>query len=446
MITTFYPPYNFGGDGIYVQRLSNALAQRGHHVEVIHCVDAYYASGGRRKREMVQKDHPNVTVHALESPFGFLSPLATQQTGFPLLKTARILKVLESGFDVIHYHNISLVGGPKILEYGKGIKLYTMHEYWLICPTHVLFKFNREVCTSRSCLLCQATYLRPPQWWRYTGLLDASVRQVDVFISPDRFSLKKHQQMGLNVPIVYLPHFVPMEESSVTTSVHTIDHMPEKPYFLFVGRLEKLKGLQSIIPFFRRYPRAKLLIAGIGNLEQELRELAAGSANIEFLGFVSGDALQTLYRNTVALIVPSINFEVAPPLVIMEAFRQHTPVIVRDLGSMPEIIEESGGGCLFDSEADLIAAVDRLITNSSYRHELGERGYQAYLQKWTEDNHLKQYLELIHGIRNRKRVAMSAARSPGSGESNQTFNTEAVSSSKTISIRRIPGGAGEVPQ
>jgi len=32
MICTFYPPYNFGGDGIFVHRLSNALAAAGHRV------------------------------------------------------------------------------------------------------------------------------------------------------------------------------------------------------------------------------------------------------------------------------------------------------------------------------------------------------------------------------------------------------------------------------
>jgi hypothetical protein len=41
MVTTFYPPFNFGGDGIAVQRLSRALVQRGHEVTVIHDVDAY---------------------------------------------------------------------------------------------------------------------------------------------------------------------------------------------------------------------------------------------------------------------------------------------------------------------------------------------------------------------------------------------------------------------
>src|SRR6185369_2208253 len=134
MVTTFYPPYSFGGDGAFVRLLANELAKRGHQIEVIHCADSYRMLSGKEPKAD-SEEHPNLTVHRLESPVGFLSPLATQQTGFPLFKSAQIRKILNRGFDVIHYHNISLVGGPKILEYGQAIKLYTMHEYWLVCPT-----------------------------------------------------------------------------------------------------------------------------------------------------------------------------------------------------------------------------------------------------------------------------------------------------------------------
>ena len=40
-LTTFYPPYNFGGDGIGIQRLARALVKRGHHVTVVHDADAF---------------------------------------------------------------------------------------------------------------------------------------------------------------------------------------------------------------------------------------------------------------------------------------------------------------------------------------------------------------------------------------------------------------------
>jgi hypothetical protein len=41
MVTTFYPPYHFGGDAVFVQALARALTSAGHQVEVVHCEDAY---------------------------------------------------------------------------------------------------------------------------------------------------------------------------------------------------------------------------------------------------------------------------------------------------------------------------------------------------------------------------------------------------------------------
>jgi len=397
MITTFYPPYNFGGDGVFVHRLSNELARRGHQVDVIYCIDAYRLLA-RREPEGTYDDHPNVTVHGLKSPFGFLSPLATQQTGYPFFKSARIRQILEQGFDVIHYHNISLVGGPKILEYGQGIKLYTMHEYWLICPTHVLFRFDRMACTRPHCFLCSLVYKRPPQWWRYSGLLEAAVKHVDTFIAPSRFSKEIHHQRGLDAPIVQLPNFVPLVESAAPSFEQPDSKIPkEKPYFLFVGRLEKLKGLQTLIPIFRRYRKAQLWIAGAGSYEPHLRKLTNGNANIRFLGYVPGRQLQALYQKAVAVIVPSVCFEVFS-LVIVEAFRQKTSAIVRGLGGMPEIIKESGGGFIFDTEEELVATMERLLAEPSYQRELGLQGYQAYLQKWTTEVHLERYFTLIREI------------------------------------------------
>ncbi len=309
MITTFYPPFNFGGDGIFVHRLSNELARRGHQVEVIHCIDAYRLLA-RQEPLATEEDHPNVIVHGLKNPFGWLSPLVTQQTGLPVFKATRIRQVLDKGFDVIHYHNISLLG-PQVLAYGQGIKLYTMHEYWLVCPTHMLFQFNRAPCTQPRCFRCSLTYQRPPQWWRYLGVLDAAIKHVDVFLAPSRFCKDLHQRMGLNAPIVHLPHFVPAVDGATPPiagqPVRAVREDPQKPYFLFVGRLEKLKGLQTLLPIFRRYHKAQLFVAGTGSEESRLRQCVSDSANIHFLGYLSDRQLQALYQQAVAVIVPSVD-------------------------------------------------------------------------------------------------------------------------------------------
>lgn len=399
MIQTFYPPYNFGGDGIFVRRLANELALRGHTVDVIHCADAYRALAGNEP-EPVPPDHANLTVHTLSSPFGAMSPFATQQTGYPHFKTAAIKRILAKGFDVIHFHNISLVGGPRVLAFGQGIKLYTMHEFWLICPTHVLFKFNKEICTQRECIKCQLAYRRPPQLWRHTRMMANAIKHVDTFIAPDRHTIRKHHELFPDMPIVFVPHFVPSVDLAEASN-------EAPPYFLFVGRLEKLKGLQEIIPLFLRYRRAELWIAGAGNYEGELRALSQGSPNVRFLGFRSGRDLQELYRRAIAVIVPSVNYEVAPPLVVMEGFRQQTPALVLNIGSMPEIIEDSGGaGFVYGNLDELERQMDQLCSNRALRDELGFRGYRSYQQQWTADAHLATYFRLIEEIAARRGISL----------------------------------------
>lgn len=396
MITTFYPPYNFGGDGIFVHRLSNALARRGHQVDVIHCVDSYRLLA-RREPAKTYDDHPNVTVHGLKSPVGFLSPLATHQTGFPFFKSSRIEQILDKGFDVIHYHNISLVGGPRILKYGQGIKLYTMHEYWLVCPTHIMFRFGRKPCRRPHCFPCTLVYRRPPQWWRYLGLMEDAVKHVDAFISPSRFNKDKHHQMGLNVRIEHVPCFIPQMAEVSPKMQENVEGTLGKPYFLFVGRLEKIKGLQTLVAVFRHYRKAELLVAGTGRYEARLRQMTQGSVSIRFLGHLSERRLQALYRKALALIVPSICFDIFPN-VILEAFRQKTPAIVRNLGGMPEVIEESGGGFVYETDEELVAAMNQLLADPSCRRRLGRRGYQTYQREWTAEVHLERYFALIHEI------------------------------------------------
>jgi glycosyltransferase involved in cell wall biosynthesis len=295
-LTIFYPPYSFGGDAMYLYRLLNAQARRGHEVDVIHCADSYHVLEPRTPAQSFP-NHPKVTVHTLRSRWGLLSPLLTQQTGGTWFKTHRIREImLGKKFDVIHYHNISLLG-PKVLtlepDYRDFVKLYTTHEHWLVCPMHVLWKNNERVCDTPECMLCTLVHNRPPQWWRYTRLLEKCVAHVDAFISPSRFTRQMHHQRGFTRPIEHVPYFVPLAELAEATP-RELPH--SRPYFLFVGRLEKIKGVQNLIPVFRDYAHADLLIAGTGNYEAELKQQAAGMKNIVFLGSLQQERLRALYR------------------------------------------------------------------------------------------------------------------------------------------------------
>ena len=67
--------------------------------------------------------------------------------------------------DVVHFHNISLLG-PEVLAVRPAastpVTLYTAHEHWLVCPTHFLWKYKKFLCGSRNCLPCTNMRCTPP--------------------------------------------------------------------------------------------------------------------------------------------------------------------------------------------------------------------------------------------------------------------------------------------
>jgi glycosyltransferase involved in cell wall biosynthesis len=395
MVTTFYPPYNFGGDGMHIYRLTNELAKRGHSVDVFHCEDSFLLIN-KKPPTGDFPNHPNIKVHGLKSGKGFLSPLLTQQTSVPFLKGDLKTALETNDYDVIHYNNMSLIG-IAALSYGSSnaVKLYTTHEHWLVCPMHVLWKYNREVCTKKACISCQLAGKRPPQLWRYTGLLEKMLKHVDCFLSPSRFTLNKHLEMGLDIPIEHMPYFLPTPTKE-TENVQT-EKESEKPYFLFVGRLEEIKGVQNIIPVFKRQDKYDLLIAGDGDYQGVLEEQASNRPNIRFLGRIDQKRLQGLYQHAVAVIVPSICYETFG-IIIIEGFSRKTPVIVNNLGALPEVVEDSGGGFIYATENQLIESMDKLVINPTLRDDLGDKGYKAFLKFWCEKAHLKRYLKLIETL------------------------------------------------
>ena len=191
-----------------------------------------------------------------------------------------------------------------------------------------------------------------------------------------------------------------MEDESADEEDAT-GQVPSEPYFLFVGRLENIKGLHTLLPFFRRWGKARLLVAGEGRSEARLRRLAGGSDRIRFLGVVNADRRRRLYRNAVASIVPSLSFELFP-LVILEAFREAAPVVARDIGSLPEIIEESGGGLVYEGEDGLSEALERLVDDAALRDRLGRRGRAHFEKRWSVEPHLARYFEIIGEIAARR--------------------------------------------
>jgi glycosyltransferase involved in cell wall biosynthesis len=400
-LTTFYPPYNFGGDGIGIQRLARGLVRAGHQVTVVHDVEAYDFLSGKPAPK-AQPEPAGLEVIPLRSGLGALSLLLTQQLGRPVVNGRRIADILARGrFDVINFHNLSLIGGPGLLRYGQGVKLVMAHEHWLVCPTHVLWRHRRELCTGRQCVRCQLTYRRPPQLWRSTGFLERELAHVDTFIAMSEFSRAKHKEFGFPREMEVLPYFLPDSEQEDSATDRT--RPQERPYFLFVGRLEHIKGLQDVIPAFAGAGDYDLLIAGDGEYGPALRRQAEGIGRVRFLGRLGSADLARHYAHTLALIVPSLCFETFG-IILIEAFRQSTPVLARRLGPFPEIIEQAGGGELFATRDEMVAAMRRMRDDPARREAMGRAGRRAFEEHWRERVVVPRYLEIVRQAAERKGI------------------------------------------
>ena len=221
--------------------------------------------------------------------------------------------------------------------------------------------------------------------------MQRTLRHVDAFIAPSRFTREKHLELGLTVdaPIVHIPNFLP--PPAPPPAAESSPHV--RPYFLFVGRLERNKGAHVLVEEFRSYEAADLLVAGLGHDAAWLRTLAADAPNVQFLGAVPYSRLQPLLRHAIAVVVPSVGYEVFPT-VVLEAFAQGTPVIGHRLGPLPEMLDGMGG-LTYGTTVELRSALEELRLNPERRRSLGLKALATYRAHWTPDQHLDAYLALI---------------------------------------------------
>jgi glycosyltransferase involved in cell wall biosynthesis len=146
-------------------------------------------------------------------------------------------------------------------------------------------------------------------------------------------------------------------------------------YLFMPGRLHRWKRVGLIIEAMK-YTNTplKLKIAGIGQHENEFRDLAAGDKRIEFLGRVSEEELVSLYSN--ALAVPFVPIREDFGLVTIEAFRSGKPVLTcSDSGEPTYFVLDGENGFICPPDPRAIAEkLDFFYTNKKKTQEMGMHG------------------------------------------------------------------------
>ncbi|HEX2647783.1 MAG TPA: glycosyltransferase, partial [Candidatus Dormibacteraeota bacterium] len=152
--------------------------------------------------------------------------------------------------------------------------------------------------------------------------------------------------------------------------------------FLFVGRLEPVKGADVIIDAMGRLARsgveASLYMCGGGHLESTLRkEVAASGAHVTFLGPLRGDAVAGYMKACDCVVIPSRMESI--PIVFSEALQADVPLLVTDVGDMGKLARDHGLAEPVppDDAAALASAMDefaRDVARQRARYETARAG------------------------------------------------------------------------
>ena len=164
-----------------------------------------------------------------------------------------------------------------------------------------------------------------------------------------------------------------------------------RPYLLSVGRLNPRKNLPALVRAFaglkarRRVPHA-LVIAGMEDFDTaavraEIRGAGAAPGDVVFAGCVPDREMPALYQGADVFVYPSLFEGVGLP--VLEAMASGVPVVTSNTSSLPEI---SGGAALLvdpRDEAQLSAAMERLLADPALREDCVRRGLdRAAVFRW----------------------------------------------------------------
>jgi len=184
---------------------------------------------------------------------------------------------------------------------------------------------------------------------------------------------------------------------------------------LFVGRLVEKKGVQFLLEampaVLKKHSTVRLILAGSGPMEQELRQQAQRlqiSDRVSFLGMVSQTELPAMYRKATLAIFPFIVAKSGDQegfgLVQVEAMGCECPIIAGDLPAIHDIVIHEENGLIVESGniRALADAIIQTLDDKDLRLKLAEKARMQVMERFDWEviagKYGKIYQALLHSL------------------------------------------------
>lgn len=388
MVNKFY--YPVGGPEVLILKLEDSLTKHGHEVIPF----------AMQHPDNWPSEWSDYFVRNVDYNKGRYSPVRMLGEAISIIYSVEARRKIgqlinDAKPDVAHLHNIYHQLSPSILlELRKaGIPtLLTVHDAKLMCPAEHFFVDGEvcELCTGRHfyhCLThkCIKGSLTKSLVCTIEMYLHRMVRiygrNVDLFIAPSEFYRQKLLETGRTTPDRIVTIHTSVDVDKITPG-------PPGTYALYLGRIDRHKGVLTLLEAMRRCPEVHLKMVGRGDAEPECERMIEeyGLKNVEMLGFRTGDELTQLIRDCGFLVTPSEWYENCPAVVI-EAAAAAKPAIVTRIGGMQELVEAGRTGFIVAPKSvdELSGKISLLGTHPSLVREMGEAARKKAEREFSQE-------------------------------------------------------------
>ncbi len=346
-------PYDFtwpGGVTAHVSQLAQELCHAGHQVKVL--------APHSPSRECFEAESFVPLGRSVPVPSG--GSIARVSLSWWLYR--RVREILdEECFDVIHLHEpLAPVLPLCFLECSNTVNVGTFHAYY---TRQHLYRFSQPIIKRWHQKLHGGIAVSPAAHKYVHNFFPRDYRIIPNGIDVDHFT----------------GNAVPWPE-----------YQDGKTNILFVGRMEKRKGLKYLLEAYCRlkweHPNTRLIVVGPGNLDRDSHSIlsARNPGDVVLVGGVPYQDLPRYYASADIYCSPATGQE-SFGIVLLEAMACGKPIVASAIEGYMGIVKDGEQGLLFprkDAQA-LANTLATLVENPEYARRLGETGRRMVEQyRW----------------------------------------------------------------
>ncbi len=411
LVTEYYPPYTPGGAEWSTFYLAKGLISK--KIQVIVITPNY---GNTKNLSPNKFDDQGVKVIRYNLPVGrffsghILSPIWLNNPLFWIYSGYQIYQISKNQkINLIHVQGRNSIMGAILSKYLLKIPLLiTFREKMILCPYNYCLSSNRL----KSCNFLE--FLNSDFKWYYKNYSKKGV--FGYFLSLISGIYGWFSCRVIRFAATFADQIITISqadrrvyESNGFNRIHVIYNSIDFPgikkvrvdknLIIYAGRITQGKGvsllLKSLSKVAKKNPDIRLELAGNG---KPIIPPGNISSRVKYLGIVSHDDLLKKYQKSAIVVQPTTTVE-AFGRVALEALSRGTPVVVSDIGGLPEIVDDGVTGFVVKPEVKALSeAINKALNNQIQLRKNIQKNYLSIKQKFGSnifDEHLKIYRGLL---------------------------------------------------